>query len=241
MKSLLHFPIALLTMGLLITGMNSCKHEVPVLPPDGGGGGGDTINPNPCDPGTVYFQNDVLPFLIANCAQPDCHDQATQEDGVGLFSYNSVMNSNIVNPGNAGDSELIEVLTDNDPNNVMPPPSSGITITSDQIQMIATWINQGAQNNSCIPDCDPNQFTFSATVSPLVQNYCQGCHSGPTPDGGLSLTNYSQISASAASGGLMAGLTGTQGVPLMPYNTNGLSACQIEQVQNWIDAGMPNN
>jgi len=224
--------------GFLAAGLGACKHDIPEPVVEDPGGNGTT---QPCDPGTVYFQNDILPFLIANCAQADCHDQAAPQEGIGLYSYSSVMASGIVSPGSPSSSELYDVITEDNPNSVMPPPSSGIVLNSDQISMISTWISQGAQNNSCVADCDPNQFTFSAVIAPMIQTHCQGCHSGASPDGGLSLTNFSQISASALNGSLMAGLTGTQGIPLMPYNTSGLSACQIQQVQNWIDAGAPNN
>jgi len=229
------FVSASIALAMLFT---SCKHEVPkpVVPPPGSGGNG-----TPCEPGVVYFGNEVLPFLISNCAMPDCHDATTAADGVQLDSYNAVMNSGEVTPGNPGNSDLWEVLVEDDPDKVMPPPSSGVSITPAQAEMIAQWIQQGAQNNSCNAACNPLLFTFSTTISPMISTNCQGCHSGNLPSGGLMLTNFAEIRDAALSGALMAGLTGTQGVPMMPLNTYGLSVCQIQQVQQWIDNGAPND
>jgi hypothetical protein len=242
MRPLQWHPAQIISLVLLTLALASCKHEIPQpLPPGGGNGGGPPVDPTPCDPNTVYFVNDVLPFLVSTCAQPDCHDAVSHQDGVRLYDYAALMGSDVVTPGDPGDSDLYEALTEDDPDKIMPPPSTGITLTSSQIQMIATWIQQGAQNNSCTAECDPQNFTFAATVQPIIQQKCQGCHSGSQPDGGLSLTSYSQISSAALSGALMAGLTGTQGVPVMPYGTSGLPQCQIEQIQNWINAGAPNN
>jgi len=229
---------------LLLVGMftESCKHEIPVpvavipipSPPPP-----PPLDDHPCDPDTVYFVNTILPFLTSNCAQPDCHDAITHEEGIRMYSYSTIMGSGIITPGDPGDSDLYDAITDNDPDNIMPPTSTGITLSNQQIQMIATWISQGALNNSC--GCDATQFTYAAVIKPIMENSCQGCHSGSSPDGGLSLTNYDQVRASALSGALMAGLTGTNGVPLMPYNTGGLQQCKIDQIQAWINAGTPNN
>jgi hypothetical protein len=39
----------------------------------------------------------------------------------------------------------------------------------------------------------------------------------------------------------MIALHEINGSPIMPQNTTGLPDCQIQQIQNWIDAGRPNN
>jgi len=74
-----------------------------------------------------------------------------------------------------------------------------------------------------------------------VQLHCQGCHSGSQPDGGISLTNYTEVKTVADNGLLMSALNGTNGSPLMPYNTLGLPDCYKSQFQTWVDAGAPNN
>lgn len=222
----------------------ACQHHPDELIVDntgnGGGGGGnpDPVNPDPCDPDSVYFAQSILPLLVSGCAQPDCHDAITHEEGVRLYDYSHIMQ--IVSAGNPNGSELMEVLYETG-NDLMPPVDAGGPFTQDQKDMIALWISQGALNNSCTPDCDPTAFTFAATIQPMIDNYCTGCHSGSNPDGGLALVTYADISGSALDGSLMSSLTATNGYTLMPYLSNALVQCKIDQVQAWIDAGAPNN
>lgn len=238
--------LGLLAILTVFAAVWSCKHhpdltDIPIGPGNAGGNPPDTViieNPNPCDPNIVYFQNTILPLLQSKCAQPDCHDQATQEDGVGMFDYNNIMEQ--VDAGDLDGSDLWEMITETDPDDRMPPPPNP-PLTAAERQLIRDWILQGAQNNFCTPDCDPTQFSFATNLMPIIQLHCQGCHSGSTPDGNISLTNYSQVSAVAQNGLLMDALHGTNGSPLMPYNTLGLPDCYKSQFQTWVDAGAPNN
>jgi hypothetical protein len=223
----------------------ACKHHPDLLLDNGNNGGNDSIvnppwvNPHPCNEDTVYFVNQVLPLLISNCAQPDCHDAITHENGVRMYNYADIMEE--VDPFDTDGSDLIDVLYETG-DNMMPPANSGGPLSQDQINILLTWINQGALNNECIPDCDPDALvTFAEVVQPIVQNACEGCHSGNSPSANLSLTNYSQISAIALRGGMMNSLNGTNGASLMPQNTSGLPQCQIDQIQAWINDGAPNN
>jgi hypothetical protein len=241
----------LLTL-LLAIGIAACKHD-PELPlaedistggGNGGGNGGNpdtvVVNPDPCDPDSVYFSTQILPILVSNCAMEECHDAITAEDGIQLDSYAAVMGSDVITPGDAGDSDFIEVLTETG-NDLMPPSDMGGPLSSDQIALLTQWVNQGAQNNSCTPDCDPTQLSFAANIQPVVELACVGCHSGADPDGGVALTTYAQIQTIALDGSLMHSLLGTGGYSVMPDNTYGLPACNISQFQLWVNAGAPNN
>jgi len=109
----------------------------------------------PCDPQVIYFNQDVLPILNSNCAFSGCHDAASAEDGVILESYEDVIATADVEPFNLDDSEIYEVLVDDDLDDRMPPPPTA-ALSSDQIQIIAQWILQGGENLECDPalsDC----------------------------------------------------------------------------------------
>src|ERR1043166_2325716 len=108
----------------------SCKHE-PIIDstitttggnPGGGGtggsGGGGSINT--CDPNKVYFQQQVLPILISNCTLSSCHDDASHQKGVILTSYNNVMNTADVRPGNPTGSKIYKMITETDASKRMP-------------------------------------------------------------------------------------------------------------------------
>ncbi|MFM9984526.1 MAG: c-type cytochrome domain-containing protein [Flavobacteriales bacterium] len=239
--------ILIITLAIA-AGFVACKHHPDPADLLGGGGGTDPqpwVNPDPCDPDTVYFTNTIAPLLNAYCGSSDCHDNVNPEEGINVTSYSSIMNSDdgeFVVPGDPGESKLIESLYEPLSEDEHMPPSDQTQLTSDQIALITTWINQGARNNGCTADCDTTMVpTFSGFVSPLITAACVGCHDNSNPDGNLSLTNYAQISASALDGSLMSSLTGTNGYTLMPDNTTGIPQCQIDLIQEWIDAGAQND
>jgi len=253
-------PLIFRTSGLFVTFLllvllfESCKHE-PILPdenpidtitnpidtttlppPDT-----TDINDNPCLPNVIYFERDVLPILLSNCAKSGCHDASSHEDGVILDSYINVMNTADVEPNDLDGSDIYEVITEDDPDKIMPrPPNS--PLSSAQISIIGQWISQGAQNLTCdeTNGCNTENVSFSATVFPIIQNYCMGCHSGSSPQGGQLLTNYAQISATANSGKLIGVLNGTSYTP-MPYLQPPLNACFIDKIEAWVNSGSPNN
>jgi hypothetical protein len=57
----------------------SCTHDPidPVDPPLAGA----------CDLDTVYFQNNVLPVLVANCASSGCHSDNNLMDAINRVNY----------------------------------------------------------------------------------------------------------------------------------------------------------
>jgi hypothetical protein len=231
-------------MGLAI--IPGCKHTPPFVEiiDDGGGGPPDTtwVNPDPCDPDSVYFYNTILPLLVSNCALEACHDAVDPEEDVELYDYAHIMQE--VDPGDPWNSEIVEAITESDPDKIMPPlpPDGNGPLDQADIDLIVQWIQQGAEDNECVADCDPNAaVTYSGTIYPIIDNACQGCHSGTNPEGGLSLVTYAQISANALSGDLMNSLLGTNGFSLMPDNTTGIPQCNIDQIAAWIDAGAPEN
>lgn len=218
--------------------MVACKHEAgptpqpPVIIPP--------VVEDQCDPDSVYFQNQVLPLLISSCGVTGCHDAGTATEGVVLVDYASVIQTGKVRAGNANDSELYEVLTDDDPEDRMPP-SDRQPLTQEQIAMIGKWINQGAKNNACDAGCDTVAVSFAAHIQPLMQNNCAGCHSGASPSGGIGLTNYNEIAAAANGGRLLGAIRQDAGFSPMPQNGNKLNICQITQVKKWIENGTPQN
>ena len=216
----------------------ACQHEPivgPIVDDNGGNGGGGGTNP--CDPNTVYFQQQVLPLLISNCAIPGCHNTATDDnDWIQITDYQSLMNSGIVQDG-----DLMDAITATDPNDIMPQPPQA-PLTPQQIALIGTWIQQGAQNNSCASSvCDTLNVTYSGTIVPLIQQRCLGCHSGGTPQGGLNFSSWSVVNAVAMDGRLGRSVTHDPvGIP-MPPSSPIMPTCEVRKFLLWIEAGAPNN
>ncbi|MCF8256030.1 MAG: hypothetical protein K9J06_00635 [Flavobacteriales bacterium] len=222
-----------------LLGAAGCKHE-PLTPFIDG--------PNPdttdgCDPSTVYFQNEVMPIFASSCAVPGCHDAATAEKDVVLDSYLNIVNTGDVSPGNPGNSDVYEMITENDPNDRMPPQSSGITLTPDQINTIYEWIGQGAENNFCADSgpCDTVAVSFAEDIQPILSTHCLGCHSGSAPQGGVLLTGHQQVSVVVANGLLLGVVSHLPGYVTMPRNQPRLADCKVALIRNWIEQGAPDN
>lgn len=223
----------------------SCTHEPSqtVEPGPGNNNGGDNGDDNnvvECDPDTVYFQNDVLPLLQSSCGTMGCHDAGTATEGVILTDYDNIMNTGDVEPFDTEGSDIYELITENDPEDRMPPPPNN-SLSQEQIQLIATWINQGALNNGCEnQDCNTTDVTYAETVSPIFQNFCLGCHDEGTANGGVVLETYDQRSMLANSGALEGVITGSDGYPQMPPD-NPLPDCEKTQLIQWVEDGAPQN
>jgi len=225
----------------------ACKHEIPERNPAGGGGtgggGGGTGSGTTvtCNPDTVYFQQQVLPIFISNCSVSGCHDAITRQDGANLTNYNSIITTGDVRPGNPGNSEIWEKITETDPSDRMPPPPRN-ALTQAQKDIIFKWIMQGAKNNSCQPTaCDSSNVTFNGSIKPIINNKCLGCHSSAAPQGNINYSTYAGVKAKVDDGRLWGAINHLPGFSALPKNGNKLSECEITQFRKWIAAGAPNN
>lgn len=197
----------------------------------------------PCEPNVVYFAQDVLPVLQSSCAYSGCHDATTAEEGIVLDSYASMMNSSesdLVVAGQPQNSELYEVLVEDNPDKLMPPPGEGGPLSQAQIDLIWTWLEQGALNNSCA-DCESTLASFSGAIELTLAASCTSCHSGANPDGQVDLTSHASVVDAVTNRNLLGCIQHDPYAEAMPPSGNPLTDCQIQQFQNWIDAGMPND
>lgn len=198
----------------------------------------DDIIVSNCDPDTVYFQNAILPLIVSSCATTGCHDQISHKDGIILTDYASIITTGEIKPGDPGDSEFFESLTDEEDDLMPPPPYS--PLDKDQIQMIGQWIAQGAKNNACSDGCDTSAVSFAGQIWPMMESYCTGCHSSSAPGGGIVIADYNDMLALAENGSLMGSIRWESGYAQMPTNQQ-LSECNINLLQKWIDEGFPDN
>jgi mono/diheme cytochrome c family protein len=132
------------------------------------------------------------------------------------------------------------MITESDPDDRMPPPPAN-PLTSAQINLIYTWIAQGARNNTCTNSCDTSNVTFSGTIFPLLQNSCIGCHSGAAAGGQIDLSSYQGVASVANNGRLLGAISHSPGFQPMPRGGNKLPDCRIDQVRIWIEGGALNN
>jgi hypothetical protein len=225
----------------------ACKHTAPDQPlitfP-----GGPTGGPGPTGRTTVCFQSEILPIFINKCATSGCHDAASHKGGYVLDSYNNLfMKDNRREKNNIDtihyrpeDSKLFNVLISG---KIMPPPPNNLP--PDQINLIAQWIREGAQQTTCSSgpgavSCDTNQFKFAANIQPILQKYCIQCHSGINPPAGIRLTTYDSVKM--VSGRLYGAVAHLPGYIPMPQNSvNQIPDCNIAQIRKWVAAGANND
>lgn len=93
----------------------------------------------------VSFSEEVLPLLLLK-GGPHSAPPRNQDPphGIQLDSYDHIMEMDgLVVPGKPEESDLVTVLLD--PAMQMPP--SGLGLPDSEIQLIASWVAQGAENN----------------------------------------------------------------------------------------------
>lgn len=201
-------------------------------------GGEGPLPGDPCNPDVVHFTKDIQPILLSGCAYSGCHDSETAADDVILDTYDHTISTGDVTPGDANDSELYTVLMDN-PEDIMPPPPDA-PLSTQQIELIRKWIEQGAMNLECDAGCDNTNPTWTARIWPIVEANCRNCHSGNRPDGEIPLTSYPEVRASINQGEFLESMNSTPGFSPMPP-AGLLSQCDIDAITIWIEDGALEN
>ena len=121
-----------------------------------------------------------------------------------------------------------------------PPPRN--PLSQQQINLIYKWIQQGAKNNSCESSvCDTATVTYTASIRPILNTYCMGCHSSSAPQGGIDYSTYAGVKAKVDDGRLLGAINHQAGFSAMPKNGNKLSECDLAKFRIWIAAGAANN
>lgn len=199
----------------------------------------------PCDSTIIYFDQQILPIFKGSCAYGGCHDANTAQEGIILDSYENIMRrdeEDLIIPFNVEKSEVFEKITEDDPDDIMPPPPNN-ALSEGQIQLIRTWIEQGAENVSCEVNagCETSDVSYSQHIAPILDTKCKGCHGTNNPNAGLNLLDYSTVASTGKSGRLMGALTWSDGYVRMPQGMEKLPTCDLNLIQAWIDQGAQNN
>ena len=91
----------------------------------------------------VSFNSDIYPLLERRCIK--CHGGEFPSEGLNLESYEGLMagsqNGAVVIAGDANNSLLFEQIASGE------MPKRGSDLTTEQIEIIRQWINEGALNN----------------------------------------------------------------------------------------------
>lgn len=238
--------IAAAMLVIVVIVLYACKHEVATpknttTPADSTGTGG--VGPG-ADTGSnnrmVCFETEILPIFTSNCTSSGCHDVSSHAEGYILNDYNNIVKEGI-RPGKPDNSEIYELITEEDPHKRMPLNQPALSAT--QVSLIRKWILEGAQNTTnCGTTCNTGLFTYSGAVKPIIDTYCKGCHADPAAATKPNLSTYNGIKAVAQQNGrLLGAINHKAGFKPMPQTGPKLKDCQIEQITKWVNAGAPNN
>lgn len=196
---------------------------------------------NNCDEGVIYFEKDLLPVIVSNCATAGCHAEKDPEKGIRLNTIANILKS--VEPGNPEGSDLYKdlagVIPANDKDAMPPPPLN--PLTNDVIKDIYDWIKGGAQLYVCDVDCIVESTNYSKDVSGMMTKYCVGCHNQGNASGSVILTDYDSVKKYADNGQLMGTIKHENGYSIMPPDGNKVESCDILKLQDWIDSGALDN
>jgi cytochrome c5 len=122
------------------------------------------------------------------------------------------------------------------------PTISKILILIAGLLLVSCFYDNEAMLYPESANCDATAATtFSANVLPLLNGRCNSCHAGTSPSGGIKLNAYPEVMKYVNDGSLMGSIKHASGFSSMPKNGSKMSACQIQEIQSWIDAGALNN
>lgn len=193
---------------------------------------------------TVCFDKEVLPFFQLTCAFSGCHNSQSKKEGYDLSNYASIVSKG-VKAGNPNSSEIYSSMTKTGKDRMPPAPYPAVS--KDKLDMIAKWIQEGAQNKICgtTGGTTSGGGTTSvvvnfATVNSIIQANCVSCHQTGFASAGVNLDSYSNIKHYGTNGRLYGSISGAAGYKKMPPSGQ-LTTCDIAIIKKWIDVGMPNN
>lgn len=82
---------------------------------------------------------------------------------------------------------------------------------------------------------------YAADIAPIFSQRCNNCHGGNTPSANIRLDVYTEVMISVNNGSLLGSIKHASGFSAMPKNTNKMSACEIQKIEDWITQGAANN
>jgi len=208
--------IGLLSALLLISFINSCRHEsmIAQIP-------------------LIKFDTQILPIFQDNCSIAGCHDGLPGHAKLNLTDYNHIFKG--VVPGQPYSSRIYTAIIAVY-GRTMPPTGP---LNEPQRVLIKVWIEQGAKNISdtshTTSGCDSIHVTLSGTLNNILNTYCLACHSNVNaPNRGANIKLQDSVDIAAKANRLVGSLQHNTGYFAMPLGLPKLNPCQIAQFAEWV-------
>jgi hypothetical protein len=91
--------------------------------------------------------------------------------------------------------------------------------------------------------CDTAAISYSKSIVPIMNLYCSvsGCHNTASAAAGIKTDTYLDLKAAVNGGRFVGAIEGTSGFSPMPKGGAKMSTCNLNKINAWINAKMPNN
>ena len=98
--------------------------------------------------GEVSFNRDIRPIFLKNCTA--CHGGVKEAGGISFIYRERALREgesgkNAIVPGKPESSEMMRRIRSTDPDEMMPQPKHGTPLKPADIELIETWISEGAK------------------------------------------------------------------------------------------------
>ena len=93
----------------------------------------------------VGYNSQVRPILSDNCFRCHGFDKGSRKAGLRLDRAEGALESGAIVPGSLDESEIWRRITSDDPDERMPPPETGKSLSEEEISTIGDWIQEGAE------------------------------------------------------------------------------------------------
>lgn len=190
----------------------------------------------------ICFESEIFPIFQNNCN--GCHNDNSAEAGYNFTTHAGILEA--VTIGNPNNSELIEVITETDASELMPPAPAA-PLSSAEIDLLSEWILAGAENTTgcadttIAPTCDTLNRSYSQDIAPIFNDYCTVCHNTASPSAGYDLSTHSGVVAALNTNRLLGSIRHDSGFSPMPQGGGKMTDCEIEQLEAWVNAGAQDN
>ena len=123
-----------------------------------------------CSVNAQDFNRDVRPILATHCFA--CHgpDASHREADLRFDQRENAIESSAIVPGDPSGSGMIDRVTSNDPEHVMPPPEFGKQLSPAQVEILNKWIATGANYDRHWAFVAPSPTTAPKLDSNFVAN-----------------------------------------------------------------------
>lgn len=115
---------------------------------------------------SIQFDRDIRPILQTSCIR--CHGGERPKSGLSLTDRESALkggqnHTDVIIPGNGASSRLVQFVSGQPEDMLMPPEGKGDPLTPEQIELLRRWIDEGANWG------EPAKPEFEFIVSPSVR------------------------------------------------------------------------